>query len=178
MIRHLLAASALFAFGLAQAGPPEAAPEAQSIAKPGRAAALLEFLAQAGNATAQLRLGSLYFKGIGVGQDYEKALYWARKSAEQGNVDAMYLTGSALLYAPLAGKDGEAAAREAAAWFARASRYGHVEAQYALGLLYYTGKGVHEDRAQAIRWFRRAASGGKKEAMPFVAKAPPMALLR
>ena len=41
-----------------------------------------------GNASAQNRIGDLYYNGNGVKQDYEEALKWYRKAAAQGNVSA------------------------------------------------------------------------------------------
>lgn len=36
-----------------------------------------------GSAAGELNLGAMYLKGEGVGQDFEKALYWIRRAAEQ-----------------------------------------------------------------------------------------------
>ena len=41
---------------------------------------------------------------------------------------------------------------------------GVAEAQYNLGMMYYTGSGVHQDYAEALRWFRQAAEQGHAEA--------------
>jgi TPR repeat protein len=38
---------------------------------------------------AQFNLGNMYNYGKGVIQDYNQAVYWYRKAAEQGNVDAI-----------------------------------------------------------------------------------------
>jgi TPR repeat protein len=42
---------------------------------------------------------------------------------------------------------------------------GNPLAQYRLGMIYYLGKGVPEDEAQAIRWWKKAAAQGYTEAM-------------
>ncbi len=41
-------------------------------------------LAKQGNASAQFFLGLMYGEGLGVPQDYAKAVGWLRKAAEQG----------------------------------------------------------------------------------------------
>ena len=41
---------------------------------------------------------------------------------------------------------------------------GDAEAQYALGYLYYYGKGVEQSQAIANNWFRRAAKQGHAKA--------------
>ena len=50
-------------------------------------------LANAGDATAQNRLGHAYFLGQGMPQDYAQAVAWYRKAAEQGYDDAQYNLG-------------------------------------------------------------------------------------
>jgi TPR repeat protein len=54
-----------------------------------QSAADVQHQAEAGNAAAQFRLGSMYASGTGVAQDDAKAFEWFSKSAEQGNLDAM-----------------------------------------------------------------------------------------
>ena len=41
---------------------------------------------------------------------------------------------------------------------------GHAEAQYNLGFMYHTGKGVPEDDQEAAKWFRKAAEQGDARA--------------
>ncbi|MCK5237299.1 MAG: ankyrin repeat domain-containing protein, partial [Deltaproteobacteria bacterium] len=53
--------------------------------------ALKEFrkAAKAGDAGAQFYLGRMYYNGEGVSQDYEEAVKWFSKSAEQGYVGSI-----------------------------------------------------------------------------------------
>jgi len=51
-------------------------------------------LADQGNATAQFNLGSLYYQGLGVSQDYAEAVKWMRKAAEQGHASAQTTLGT------------------------------------------------------------------------------------
>ncbi len=53
-------------------------------------------LAEQGDASAQVNLGTLYVNGQGVSEDYQQALYWFRLAAKQGN--AMALTKLGLMY--------------------------------------------------------------------------------
>ena len=59
------------------------------------ATAFREFLplAQAGDASAQSYLSSMYFYGRGVTQDYKEAVRWYRKAAEKGFASAQYNLG-------------------------------------------------------------------------------------
>jgi TPR repeat protein len=52
--------------------------------------------AEQGLAEAQSGLGSMYYKGWGVLQDYAKAQYWYRQAAEQG--DAVAQNNLGMLY--------------------------------------------------------------------------------
>jgi len=45
-------------------------------------------------------------------------------------------------------------------WYRRAAKQGHAGAQYNLGMCYYYGGGVPEDRSEAVKWFRGAAEQG------------------
>jgi uncharacterized protein len=49
---------------------------------------------------------------------------------------------------------------EALRWFQKAADHGNAAAQEAVGILYYSGKGVAKDDAQAAFWFRKAAEQG------------------
>jgi TPR repeat protein len=53
-------------------------------------------LAEQGDASAQVNLGTLYVNGQGVSEDYQLALYWFRLAAQQGN--ALALTNLGLMY--------------------------------------------------------------------------------
>lgn len=48
-------------------------------------------------------------------------------------------------------------AAEAMKWYTKAADGGDTEAQTALALLYYEGRGVEQDHVQAVKWFRKAA---------------------
>lgn len=53
-------------------------------------------MAEAGNADAQVYLGWLYSRGLGVEKDYAASADWYRRAAEQGDPNAQYELG--LLY--------------------------------------------------------------------------------
>ena len=53
---------------------------------PARAALLYRKAAEMGYASAQVRLGWLYYKGIGVAQNEVEALEWTLKGAKQGDL--------------------------------------------------------------------------------------------
>ena len=53
---------------------------------------------------------------------------------------------------------------DAANWFRRAAEQGLADAQFNLGLMYYTGEGVEHDDEVAFRWFDSAAAQGHAKA--------------
>lgn len=61
---------------------------------------LLRPLAEAGNATAQNNLGTLYQLGLGVDRNLQEAIKWFKLAVERGegsaahNIGTIYLTGS------------------------------------------------------------------------------------
>jgi len=86
----------------------------------------LKPLAEQGNAEAQFNLGSLYYQGWGVPQDYKEAAQWMRKAAEQGHVFAQATLGS--LYAEGVRGVIEKDYSQALMWFIFAAARGDIEA--------------------------------------------------
>lgn len=64
---------------------------------PAAAVRQLKPLADQGNSDAQFNLGSLYYQGWGLPQDYQEAVRWFRKAADQGHAAAQVNLGT--LYA-------------------------------------------------------------------------------
>src|SRR5512140_1259738 len=103
-----------------------------------KAAALWTPLAEAGDPTAQYRLGTLYAEGQGVPQDDDIAFKWFLRAAEKGEPSAQYDVGASYM----GGHGVKASDVEGAKWFLRAANQGMVYAQFNLGLLYASGAGV------------------------------------
>lgn len=53
-------------------------------------------------------------------------------------------------------------------WFSEAARQGLAEAQFALGVCFYEGKGVEKDTDKAFYWYRKAAYQELAEAQYFL----------
>lgn len=119
------------------------------------ATALKEFtsLAEQGNADAEVNLGTMYMRGLGVSRDAEQALKWFRAAAEQGNADGQFLLGAAYL---LPHRD----IPEGLKWVRLSAEQGNQDAQLVLGKAYMDGNnGVARDPVQAEMWLRLAAKG-------------------
>ena len=116
--------------------------------------------AEAGDAEAQVHLGSAYYAGKGVPQDLQEAANWFRKAAEQGNADAQYNLG--VMY-----HKGEGVLeddKEAVKWYRKAAEQGDADAQNNLGVMYGFGKGVPQDYVTAYAWYNIAQANGNAKA--------------
>ncbi|OJW53458.1 MAG: hypothetical protein BGO67_01800 [Alphaproteobacteria bacterium 41-28] len=60
---------------------------------------------------------------------------------------------------------------EAHWWLEQAAKYGHLRAQYNVGILYQNGWGVSESQTNALNWFKSAKKGGHPKARMGVANA-------
>ena len=125
-------------------------------------------------------------------EDYEQALHWYEKAAEQGHVKAQFICGKmyddgegtatnrekALYWYEKAAEQGDAKAQlevgkhylfemdmeKSFYWCQKAAEQGDADAQYIIGLHYAFGEGVAKDNHSAVRWFRAAAEQGNENA--------------
>ena len=79
-----------------------------------------------GSTKAQNELGTMYFRGNGVSQNYSKAAKWYRKAASKG--DAISQINLSIMY--FNGKGVPKDYSEAIAWVSKAANQGNAEAQY------------------------------------------------
>ena len=123
-------------------------------------AAVLQSLAQAGDAKAQYELASLYAEGREQPRDLKLAAHWYEKSAAQGLAPAQYRLGS--LYEKGLGVPRDLA--QATTWYRKAALAGNIRAMHNLAVLTAEG-GVSgkPDYAIAAQWFRKAAEYGVRD---------------
>ncbi len=121
----------------------------------------LEPLASAGDAEAQLLIGSLYLHGQGVRRDPTRAITYITTAAQHGRVEAQTLLGFIYYYGTgYAPDDKLRDFSKSVEWLTQAANNGDSFAQYLLSQLYETGVGVSPDRAKAVEWGRKAAEKG------------------
>lgn len=116
--------------------------------------------AEQGDASAQVRLGGMYYIGWVVPRDYQEAAKWFRKAAEQGNAMAQVRLGELYYYGEGVPQD----YREAVKWGRKAAEQGDARAQYSLGMMYRKGEGVSQDYVKAYAWYHLASAQGDKQA--------------
>ena len=119
--------------------------------------------AEAGDASAQFRLGQLYDEGTGVPQDYGQAMEWFEKAAKQGHGGAQVNLGT--LY--LQGEGAPQSDQMALFWLSRAAEQGHALAFAKLGWMSAQGRGVLQDFIQAHKWYNLAAANGHRKAAEY-----------
>jgi TPR repeat protein len=125
-----------------------------------QAFSMFRHYAERGDAEAQYVLGTLYYDGTGVTQDFKQAAKWIQIAAEQGRTEAQLALGNLYFDGEGVTQDYEAAVR----WYLLAAKKGNADAQFNMGYMYEYGFGVAKDCAVAQEWYGRAASQGDEEA--------------
>ena len=109
----------------------------------------------------QYLVGDCYLEGVGVTQDYGKAISHWLVAAEQGFAMAQRALGT--LYFVGIGLQQDKSS--AAMWYRKAAEQGDALAQVELGRCYDRGWGVAEDKEEAIQWYRKAAEQDEPKAL-------------
>ena len=95
-----------------------------------------------GDALARYALGFMYAEGRGVAQNNAEAVKWFRLSAKEGYGYSWSVPD---------GSDAQATEQ-----YRLAAELGDAQAQFSLGFLYGEGRGVAQDDAEAVKWYRLA----------------------
>jgi TPR repeat protein len=115
-------------------------------------------IAEQGDASAQLYLGSMYDDGDGVPENDKTAVKWYTKAAEQGNAGAQWVLGG-MYDRGLGVLEND---KTAVKWYSLAAIQGNASAQYYLGYMYANGTGLLTDYPRAYMWWNLAAYNGEK----------------
>lgn len=131
----------------------------------------LQYAAEQGHALAQICLGSCYYCGQGVPQDYAEAAKWYEKAAEQGDEDAQVYLG----FCYGSGRGVPRDYTKAVHWYRKAADQGYREGRLRLARCYQHGVGVEIDLAQAYAWLQLASGQytGKREKAAVAAMMSP-----
>lgn len=113
--------------------------------------ALLNEMAENGNAEAQCALGLLHYQCNGIVEwDPKKAVELWLLAAEAGNAYAHYN----LYCAYGSGRYFPKAPEKAMEHLRKAAGNGCIQAMRSLGVAYFCGSGITKDNEQAIKWIR------------------------
>ena len=113
-------------------------------------------LAEQGNADAQVLLGLMYLRGLGVSKDPALALKWYKAAADQGDAEGQSHLGSMYFMGLGVAKD----TNEALKLWKLSADQGNGGAQVSLGLAYRSSLHVPRDLVQSYMWLHLAALGG------------------
>ena len=119
--------------------------------------------AKKGDAIAQMKVADFYFAGTGTEQNVQESVNWYSKAAQQANTQAFsWLMGQAYNGNEAAVKVIHDMQNEGNIFLAHwildvAKKTNDPSAQYAVGWMYDTGKGLIKDSHQAQIWYEKAA---------------------
>ena len=108
-----------------------------------------------GSKESSIRLFELY----GKKQDYQYAIAWLKKAAEQDEIEAKYLNLLGIFY------EEKEDFQESLKWYKKAAERNDAKSQYKLALFYGLGKGITEDLNESKAWLKKAAAQGYDEAI-------------
>ena len=104
--------------------------------------------------------------GRGVEKNYELALEWFTRAAQQGNAECQYNLGVIYFF----GRGVNRNYKTAFKWFREAASQKVVAAQYGLAFMYQNGLGVPKDHLRAYLWSSFAAEEGQLQAKEMLTK--------
>ncbi|MGH8282996.1 MAG: TonB family protein [Gammaproteobacteria bacterium] len=110
--------------------------------------------AEKGDLEAQDDVGYMYETGEGAPLDYQQAVIWYRRAADQGYAPSERHLG--YMYGEGLGVQQDYG--QAVIWYQRAAQQGDAWAENNMGYLYETGFGVPKDYSLALVWYTRAAT--------------------
>jgi len=113
--------------------------------------------AEMGFSTAQATLGMIYFTGIGVKKNPEKAIKWCASAAGDKLPLGMFYLGMAYSIGDGIPINDDYALR----WIRAAADRQLTMAQLTLGMKLATGDGTKKNLELAVQWLRRATAQGK-----------------
>ena len=117
-------------------------------------------------AQAMEEFGTMHRDGLGVKQDYAKAMTWYRKAAAKGDGIAMKNIGFMYYHGDGVTKD----RRVAAEWALKAAKKNDKNGMFLYGVLLYEGDGIPKDTKAGIEWLQKSAKLGHTFAKERLAK--------
>ncbi|MCD6027034.1 MAG: Sel1 domain protein repeat-containing protein [Solimicrobium sp.] len=121
---------------------------------------VLQKLANEGRPVAQYQLGRLFYYGVAVAQNFERAIGWFYKAARQDSADACNKI--AVMF-----RDGQGVERNermSVAWCREGIALNSAQAFTGLGYMYEKGRGVTKDLDQAFKLYSKGAELGSASA--------------
>ncbi len=116
--------------------------------------------AKAGDKRAQFRLGTFFYEGEIIPQNYTHSVELFFAAAKQGHLESQYYMGNIFRL----GQGVDINTQEARKWYEISAEGGYAPAQYNLALMLRNGDGGTKDEIASRNWFSRAAEQGNADA--------------
>lgn len=126
-----------------------------------KAATLLRAYKNKNNSEVEQAFGFMYHTGMGLPQNYSKAVEHYKKAVKIDN-NPIALNNLSILYG-----NGQGVNRDedkSLELLAESAKGGHVNAQFSLGKVYYMGQRASEDYGKAYYWLQQAYHNGSGRA--------------
>ena len=120
-----------------------------------------------GNHSEQFLLGLIFYEGEIMEDDYEKAFFWIKQSAEQNYSKAQFYLG--MFY--FCGHGIEKDYFQSFRWLKKSAEQSHSEAEYYLSWHFKNGWGVAENPKKWEYWLKKSAAHGYEGAQDAVRKS-------
>lgn len=114
-----------------------------------RAAEWYRRSAEGGHVPSQIRMAQLYLEGRGVSESRKTAIEWLQRALQNGNNEAKEILLSLGIY--------ESESEEIFYSVLNQAKSGDAVAQYDMGLMYYNGMEVLQNKRIAYEWFLKSA---------------------
>jgi len=118
---------------------------------------------------SQFCVGAMYFKGVGIKQNYAESFKWFKKAADQNFPPAQRNLG----YLYVKGKGVALDEEKAFKWVLKAAQQNDAPGQFNLGIMYYKGTGMNRNLIEAVKWFKKADLQDYKPASEILRKLTP-----
>ena len=115
---------------------------------------ILKAQSDEGNSDAKFYLGTLYYSGKNLDQNFDKAISLFQEASDGGNVSATFNLG--IIYAKGRGVDVDE--KKAFSYYKKAAFGGLPQAQYNYALWLREGRTVEANPVEAIEWFKVSAN--------------------
>jgi TPR repeat protein len=127
---------------------------------------IFEKLAFSTDPKPNFMVAGYYFHGLGVPQDFKKALSGYEYTADLGLSHAQQCL--AVMYVKGLGTKKDM--KKAIKWFTKAAEQGLDLSQFELGVIYYEGNGVKKDESKGLDWLFKAAKQELSVAKEYLTK--------
>ena len=124
----------------------------------------LKYSSDEGNSHASYIRGLLYRKGIGIKQDFSKAIRYYERSSSQGNTYGLVELGLCYTFGLGVKQD----YKKAIEYYKKGEELGNSYAMMFLGMRYMNGQGVEKDYSKTFEYCKKASDLGNLDAIDWI----------